>query len=239
MKVPNQCSIYIVFGKKKAKIPVNPEELEVKYSTDHKKYDVLGMGQIVVPKKPALKEVSWEGFFPGDLTASYVNSRAKQPSYYVKLLEKALKKKQVCRLVISRSGLYDTNMKCIISDFKAKDKGGEPDDVYYSIDLLEYRPYNPETVSVVTTAPASSGLSGNPAVQASGEASRGMDAPVMRVGAPVIVNGTYCYDSYGAKPHGSANNITTTVKRIVSGNPYPILVGNYGWTQESQLQITG
>ncbi|MCI8661427.1 MAG: hypothetical protein HFG54_14485 [Lachnospiraceae bacterium] len=239
MKVPNQCSIYIVFGKKKARIPVNPEELEIKYSTDHKKYDVLGIGQIVVPKKPALKEVSWEGLFPGDLAASYVNSRAKQPEYYIKLLEKALKKKQVCRLIISRSGLYDTNMKCVISGFEAKDKGGEPDDVYYSIDLLEYRPCNPETVSVVTSAPASSGISGNSTVQAPGETPRAIDMPVMRVGATVIVNGVYCYDSNGAKPHGNANNITTTVKRIVSGNPYPILVGHYGWTQESQLQITG
>lgn len=235
MRISNQCSIYIVFGKKKARIPVNPEELKIKYPTDHKKYDVLGIGQIAVPKKPALKEVSWEGFFPGDLNAPYVNSRAKQPEYYIKMLEKALKKKQVCRLIITRSGLYDTNMKCLVSDFEAKDKGGEMDDVYYSISLLEYRSYYPEIVAVVTTSP----VSDSPTVQVAAETDRPVDTPVLRVGAAVIVNGNYCNDSFGAKPHGMANNLSTTVTRVVSGNPYPVHVGHYGWVQESQLQITG
>ena len=66
-----------------------------------------------------------------------------------------------------------------------------------------------------------------------------METPVLRVGATVVVNGEYCYDSYGGKPHGIANNISTTVTRIVTGNPYPVHVGSYGWVQESQLQITG
>ncbi len=88
------CSMYVVFGRKKAKIPVNPEEVEVQYPTDHKTYDVLGIGQIVVPRKPSLKAVSWEGFFPGDLDAAYVNSGACSPGWYVKQFEKAMKKKQ-------------------------------------------------------------------------------------------------------------------------------------------------
>ena len=58
-------------------------------------------------------------------------------------------------------------------------------------------------------------------------------------GASVIANGVYCYDSGGGKPHGHANNLNTTVKRIVNGRPYPILIGSYGWTTASQLQITG
>jgi hypothetical protein len=62
---------------------------------------------------------------------------------------------------------------------------------------------------------------------------------VLRVGASVVVNGEYCYDSTGSKPHGTANNLSTTVTRIVSGAAYPVHVGSYGWVAESQLQITG
>ena len=108
------CSIYLVFAGKKIKLPVNPEEIEIKNPTDHKTYDVIGVGEIVVPRKPSLKEVSWESFFPGDRQAVYVNGRAKSPSYYLKYFEKALKKKQICRLIITRSGGSDTNMKCIV-----------------------------------------------------------------------------------------------------------------------------
>lgn len=117
------CSIYLAFAGKKVKLPVNPEEIEIKNPTDHKTYDVIGVGEIVVPRKPSLKEVSWESFFPGDRQAVYVNGGAKSPSYYLKYFEKALKKKQICRLIITRSGGADTNMKCIVSNFETKVKG--------------------------------------------------------------------------------------------------------------------
>lgn len=233
-KLKSGCSIYLVFSGKKIKIPVNPEEIEIKHPTDHKTYDVIGVGEIVVPRKPSLKEISWESFFPGDRSAVYVNSGAKVPSYYMKSLESALKKKRVGRLIITRSGVYDTNMKCIVSNFEIKDKGGEPKDIYYSLELKEYRSYAPKVVSILTT-PAP----GQTNTEASTETARAVETPVLRVGAPCVVNGEYCYDSYGGKPHGTANNLNTTVTRIVSGNPYPIHVGSYGWVTESQLQITG
>ena len=81
-KLKNGCSIYLVFAGKKVKLPVNPKEIETKHPTNHKTYDVIGVGEIVVPRKPSLKEVSWESFFPGDRSAVYVNSGAKAPSYF-------------------------------------------------------------------------------------------------------------------------------------------------------------
>lgn len=233
----NSCSIYIKFGSTKIKIPVNPGKIEIQHPTDHKTYDVIGAGEIVVPRKPSLRVVSWESIFPGDTDAPYVNSAAHAPRYYANFFEKAWKKKQVGRLVISRDGMYDTNMRCIISDFKTNDQGGEPDDMYYSIEFTEYRSYAPEIISVITVQ-QESGAAGAVA-EASAETQREVETPIMRVGASVIANGEYCYDSYGAKPHGTANNLTATVRRIVSGNPYPVLIGDYGWIQESQLQITG
>ncbi len=234
----NTCSIYVKFGKKKVKIPVNPEEPVIRRPTSHKKYEVLGLGEIVVPRKPSLKTVSWESFFPWDTGASYVNSGAREPGYYVELFEKAMEKRQVGRLVITRSGSWDTNMRCLVAGFETKDRGGEPGDVYYSLELEEYRPYGPETV-VIMTSPAAPGTADSPVVEASGEASRAVETPVLRAGAQVTVNGEYCYDSGGARPHGTASNLSTTVTRIVPGRPYPVHVGHYGWVREEQLQITG
>ena len=41
----NTCSIYLKFGKKKVKIPVNPEEPVIHRPTNHKKYEVLQPGK--------------------------------------------------------------------------------------------------------------------------------------------------------------------------------------------------
>lgn len=230
----NECSIYMKFGRRKIKIPVNPEELKIQYPSDNKTYHVIGKGEVVVPRKPSLRVVSWESFFPGDNGDPYVNSGAKDPEDYEKYFSDAMKNKTIGRLIISRSGMYDTNLPCIVSNFETTDKGGEPGDMYYSIELTEYRSYAPETVSVLA-APAESS---EPA-EASTEAVREVETPVLRVGASVIANGKYWYDSYGSKPYGTANNLNTTITRIVSGNPYPIHIGSYGWISESQIQITG
>lgn len=188
----------------------------------------------MVPRKPALKVASWESFFPADDSDPYVNSGAKSPSKYEEYFSEAMKDRTKCQLIITRGGLYDTNLKCIVSSFKTTDKGGEPGDIYYEVELTEYRSYSAETVSIVTTPTTPE----QPATAAA-EPERPVETPVMRVGATVIANGKYWYDSYGSKPYGTANNITETVTRIASGNPYPIHIGSRGWLQESQLQIVG
>ena len=90
VKIQNGTSIYLKFGSKKLKIPVNPEEIEIKYQTDHKEYDVLGVGNIVIPRKPSLKETSWESFFPSG-NDPYRNTGAQTPKKYVDFIEKAMK----------------------------------------------------------------------------------------------------------------------------------------------------
>lgn len=232
MRVENSCRIYLDFGGKFV-IPVNPKEIEIARPTDHNEYDVLGVGQVVVPKKPALKEISWESFFPGDLDETFTNSGAKRPKFYVDKLEKAMNEKTKGRVIISRSGLFDTNIRCVIEEFATTDQGGEPHDVYYDIKLREYRDAEPQVVQVIKTAAAEQ------AAEVTAEAERPVETPVLRVGAQVIANGKYWYDSYGSKPFGTANNITTQVTRIASGNPYPVHIGHYGWLAESQLQVIG
>lgn len=106
--------------------------------------------------------------------------------------------------------------------------------MYYKAEFWEYRDYEPETVSVVSE-PVQPDMS----AEVAAESQRSVETPVLRVGAAVIANGKYWYDSYGSKPFGTANNLSTTVTRIVSGNPYPIHIGSYGWLKESQIQITG
>ena len=234
MKVRSGTEIYLQFGSR-FRLPVNPDEIEISHPSDNKDYDVLGIGQIVVQRRPGLQEVTWECFFPSSTDDPYVNSGALDPETYVERIQRAMKQRIKGRLIITRSGLFDTNMRCIVSDFKTIDKGGEPGDIYYEITLREYRSYAPQTVQIVTTPPAGT----EQAAQVTTEEQRPVETPVLRVGASVIANGKYWYDSYGSKPFGTANNLQTTVTRIVDGNPYPVHIGSYGWLSASQLQIVG
>lgn len=231
MKVPVGTMIYLNFGRKFL-LPMNPEELTITHPSKNETYNVLGVGEVVVPMSPGLQEASWESFFPGD--DNPFASGTGSPREAVKLLTRAKKNKVIGRLIVTRSGLFDTNLRCIIEEFETKDKGGEPNDIYYRITLKEYRSYDPQTVAIIqqpTTAE-------QPA-QASAEPERPVDTPVLRVGAQAIANGKYYSSEYGEGPSGTANNLSTTVTRINQGKDYPVHIGSYGWLKESQLQIVG
>ena len=47
------------------RLPWNPDKLPVARETENGDYNVLGIGQIMVPRTPSLKEVTISSFFPG------------------------------------------------------------------------------------------------------------------------------------------------------------------------------
>jgi hypothetical protein len=228
MKVPIGTDIYLKFGRK-IKIPVNPDEINITHSSNNKTFQVLDKGEIVVPMPPGLSEVSFKSFVSNNdepFTDGLITPKA-----FVKTLKRAKGNKTKGRLIITRSGLFDTNIRCIIEDFDVTDKGGEPDDIYYSIKLKEYRDYSAQSVTFVNQTEDNT-------AQATATAERPIETPVLRVGAQVIVNGPLCYDSAGNPPWVAASGLSATVMRIETGQLYPIYVGS-GWVQESELQIVG
>ena len=56
------------------RLPVNPEKLPVTRGTENGDYNVLGIGQIVVPRTPNLREVTISSFFPGRPFSGVLNS---------------------------------------------------------------------------------------------------------------------------------------------------------------------
>ncbi len=239
MKVPIGTDIYLKFGKR-LKVPVNPEEITITTPSKNETFDVLDKGEIVIPMPAGLTEVSFESYLPSDDDDPFMDGSA-SPKKFIKTLKSAKEKRIKGRLIISRSELFDTNIRCVVEEFTTTDKGGEPGDLYYSIKLREYRDYSPQVVNIIQPSVSNEAVtaSADSTAQATTTTERPVETPVMRVGAQVIANGTYCNDSYGSKPHGAASNLSATVQRIVSGREYPILVGSYGWMQESALQVVG
>ena len=120
MLVNPETKIFLKVKRKKYRIPVNPSEISITHGTVDKTEQVAGVGEILIPQKPGLMTATWTSFFPSYSGDPYVTGTA-NPQKIVKALEKAWKKRQSCRLVITRSNGFDTNLKCRISDFKYTD----------------------------------------------------------------------------------------------------------------------
>ena len=219
--------IYVRIGGRKITIPVNPEELQVTHPNQDKTADVVGVGEILIPQKPGLKEVTFSSFFPGFRSDPYVHDYL-NPKRIAKAFERAWKNRTRCRLIISRSIDYDTNMSCVISDWKISDRGGEPDDLYYEVTFREYRAYGVSQMTVI--APATTGVeSGEKAITASASVVREVDPSQLIVGAKVALNGSYYASSAGGGVLGNASNQSGTIQRIVTGAEKPYYINGVGW----------
>ena len=76
------------------RLPVNPEKLPVARDTENGDYNVLGIGQIMVPRTPSLKEVTISSFFPGRPFSGVLTSGGFQPpEFYIQFFEAAMNDK--------------------------------------------------------------------------------------------------------------------------------------------------
>lgn len=240
--------IYIKIGGKRYTLPVNPEELQVTHSNTDKTAEIAGLGEVLIPQKPALREISFSSFLPGYRSDPWVHGSASARSL-AKALERAWKGRTKCRLIISRSIDYDTNMQCVVSDLKFSDRGGEPDDLYYEVTFREYRSYGVSQMTVINSAgtavtgPGAALMQGaeqgSRAVLASVTAVREMDTPQMVVGASLVLNGTYYRTSAADLILGTASGETAALTRIEQGAAAPYYVAGYGWLKTDAVSLVG
>lgn len=240
--------IYIKIGGKRYALPVNPEELQVAHSNTDKTAEIAGLGEVLIPQKPALREISFSSFLPGYRSDPWVHGSASARSL-AKALERAWKARTKCRLIISRSIDYDTNMQCLISDLKFSDRGGEPDDLYYEVTFREYRSYGVSQMTVINSAgtavtgPGAALMQGaeqgSKAILASVTAVREMDTPQMVVGASLVLNGTYYRTSAADLILGTASGETAALTRIEQGTAAPYYVAGYGWFKTDAVSLVG
>lgn len=237
--------IYVKIGGKKYTLPVNPENISVSHPHVDKTAEVAGVGEILIPQKPGLREITFDSFFPGDDYDPYTHDY-RNPRTLAKAFEKAWKNRTKCRLIIARSIDYDTNMQCLITDWRIEDRGGEPNDLYYSIAFREYRSFGVSQMTVVNENAVVTGPGANltaadgqlsQVVTVSTETVRSMDTPHMVVGAFVILNGNYYQTSQGGDVAGVANSETGVLYRIDSGNPAPYYINGLGWFSEESVKL--
>ncbi|MCL1867242.1 MAG: hypothetical protein FWF82_07525, partial [Oscillospiraceae bacterium] len=223
----NNYGLYFQKDNTIVRLPVNPDKYMIENPTDNTRYNVLDLGEIIVARIPALKIISWDGYFPNDYNDPFSVGDVKKPEFYIRFFEKCQDDLKPARFIVNRflengGKLFDTNMDVIVEKFDITEKGGETGDFRYSLKLSQYRNFSPKTVTIKPTVTAASAASGatasdSPTV-AVATTQRAVADDVFNVNDAVIANGNYWYSSWGDKPFGTANNLRTTITRIVK-NP--------------------
>ena len=125
------------FRRNAVSIPVNPENIEISEPGDNQKANVVGLGEIIIPRERRLASFRISSFFQDDS--------------YLGFFKEWRDAKIAGRF--TASGL-DIDMDVVISDFTYERKAGEEERVYYNLALSEYRPYGARVVVMPTPTTA-------------------------------------------------------------------------------------
>lgn len=144
----NQVRIYFIDEQtnETLQLPVMPPEITLKWERKSETVNILNLGEVDFTTGKKLQEISFSSFFPIEYTSSYcqyVDIPLPREAYaqldkWTAATGTDYVPTSPVRLVIVGTA-FDINMLVQISSLEYKDKGGQPDDLYYSISCKEYR----------------------------------------------------------------------------------------------------
>lgn len=123
------------------KFQVNPEKLAKSIPSGGRSVEVEGLGEINIPTKPSLASINIKSFF-------WQDKNLLPCSFYVAWLEKWQASKQPAKLVVTR---FNYSMYVTCEKFQHEIRACEEEDVYYELELKEYRPFGAKKVGVDVT----------------------------------------------------------------------------------------
>ena len=133
--------IYIVlqYGHNVLKFPINPDNLTKEIPSESETVDIEGLGQVSIQTTPKLAKIKISSFFwhQNNLVPAF---------QYVAWLEKWQKSKKPANLIVTRLN-YSMEVTC--ESFSHWINAGEERDVYFDLQLQEYRPYGARKLNVV------------------------------------------------------------------------------------------
>lgn len=118
-------------------LPVNPEQISVKTSHGYEDLQVTQLGEYTVIGEEKLKEYAFSSFFPRDYHPGYCEYEdLLEPWAVVEKIETWMKKRKPVRLDITGSPIKGL---VTIRSFQYSERAGNPGDVFYELELKEYK----------------------------------------------------------------------------------------------------
>lgn len=156
-------TIELTFGNRSEgfTLPINPKTFELSEASLNQKVTLLNIGEVNLLGNRGLITCSLSSFFPSSKSPHYKRAD-KDPMEYINQLNKWKNSKKPLRLIISDS---DINLAMGIEKLAYSLHEGD-EDIYYTLELAEYRVLNVPTVKVKTGVKAN-GLKERPNTQES------------------------------------------------------------------------
>lgn len=127
-------------------IPVIPEKITYKQGDQiADEFKIVGLGNVSFPSGVGLDSLSWQSFFPGRYDGTYCRTSAFiKPNDYKDWFNGWKDKGTLLQVIIPA---WDINKTMTVKSFSWDGQGFEGD-IYYSLDLQEYKKVEPKEVDV-------------------------------------------------------------------------------------------
>lgn len=147
-KKVKEAQIAFDYNNKTYRLPVNPETFEVTSVMSTETYDILGVGQIVIPSGLEVREFNFETELPYK-AYSYVETPKKflNVDKYEAFFKKVRKKKEPIGFMYDNGVSEEISTKVFIVEFNSTENAGEEGDKQYSFKLLEYVEHGPRLIT--------------------------------------------------------------------------------------------
>ena len=128
---------------KAIRLPVIPSEFERVIDAGYDTNAIIGLGDVAVLTSNGLAQLSLSSFFPNNEYSFNEYSNVPKPYDMVRYFKEWKNKGTVVRVIFTGT---DINQEMYITNFCYGEKDGTGD-VYYNMDLLEYRPIIVPTIT--------------------------------------------------------------------------------------------
>ncbi|MGF7045680.1 hypothetical protein J2T13_000140 [Paenibacillus sp. DS2015] len=117
-------------------LPVNPGSISVSSTHGYEDVEVSNIGEYTILGNNKLKEFTISSLFPRDYHGSYCNySNLRDPWACASLIEGWQRSGRPIRFIMTGTPV---NIAVTIRSFEYEERGGEPGDVYYTLQMKEY-----------------------------------------------------------------------------------------------------
>lgn len=138
----------IQFDGKQLTLPINPESIEQTSEGNNTDIQIVGLGRTVRKGEPGLTTFSIESFFPNENSYFYTGVKPKTCIEFIEKIRNTENKNNNVAKIVTTGLPVNINMYFVVENFKYSNKAGEEEDIYYTLDIKQYKAYGAKTVKV-------------------------------------------------------------------------------------------
>jgi hypothetical protein len=216
--------IYLGTDNDKIRFPVVPSSIGVSRSNNIDTQSVLKLGEVPIFNGTSLKTIELTSFFPNQ-EYSFCNYLGfMKPYEFSEKIQKWMYEGKPLRIIVTDT---PTNMQCLIQQFDTVEQDGTRD-LYFTLNLLEYRPIKVPNLSNNNTSSSSSSNNSNNAQNTSRPSENNNNSSSSQQKSYKVIKGDSLWAI--AQKHYGKGSLYTKIQEA-NKSKYPSLAKNASYIQ--------